>query len=715
MKIFKGALGRLTAEHKLSRAVGALALAGVLAGSSLAQAGVNDLPTTSVRGEKCYYYDVKTKESIYSVAQKLGITREAILKYNPSAADGLRARMRLFFPVGNFGGTPASKGAAASAAETYVVKKGDTLYGVAKKFGMTADELVRLNPAANDGISQGMRLTLRSSSPPAPKDTPVLPAPDADGTVRYTIGQGDTLYSIATGYGVSLESILENNPQLDPLRYKQGDVIVIPASALQAAKTPAPAPSTSTPTTPSNSASTLAALADAAREQQQIAAEEAAEEESADDLAAPAPSSKEVAVEKTDDAPESPVTLGETADLPIPQEYAVTAAQGEEAAVPNPFADALEAAAPAEADTLHVAVMLPFMLSEPNLTRTTQLYTEFYKGMLLGAEQLRSTPGAPVKFHFYDTAANADTLNTVLSRPEVKEMDLVVAPDSGDQLAAIVNAVGEDVPVLNIFAVKDESYRNHRNVIQTNIPHDAMYAKAIELFLNKYADYTPVFLSRNGGAADKEEFTSALKARLTAEGRPYQEISYSNTLSDNDLSTVDPVVTPVVFVPASGSKSEFAKFVKAVTNLRANAPASDSVTLFGYPEWVTFRGESFDEICNLDASIYSRFMAAENDPDTRRVKEQFKQWFGTDMTEAIPSQGVLGYDVATFIINGLRTKAQTGVFPPEFDGVQSLWKLGWSGATAKDAQGQPTATGGLVNEALYLINYHPGGATEWKR
>lgn len=706
-----GAFVRLTGQPKLSRAVGVLALAGAIAGASAAMAGVvNTLPTTSVKGEKCYYYDVQTKESIYSVAQKLGITREAILKYNPSAADGLRAKMRLFFPVANFGGATAAAAKSGSATETYVAKKGDTLYGVAKKFGLTSDELIRLNPSAADGISSGMRLVVKAATQAAAPAAPALPGPDADGVTRYTIRQGDTLYSIATAYSVPLEALLAANPELDPLRYSQGDVITIPAGAAPKAVAAQPAPGATTPTTraATATAATIASLADAAREQQQMAAE-ADEEDAEANLPALEPN-----VEVADNAAPSPVTLDETADLPIPQEYAVTGAEGSDTALPNPFAGVEEAVAPAS-DTIHVAVMLPFMLSEPTLTRTTQLYTEFYKGMLLGAEQLRNTDGIPVKFHFYDTAANADTLNLILTRPEIKDMRLVVAPDSGDQLAAIVDAVGAEVPVLNIFAVKDESYRNHRNVIQTNIPHDAMYSKAIDMFMSKYADYTPVFLARNGGAADKESFTTELKARLAAEGKLYREITYSNTLTDNDLSALDLAGAPVVFVPISGSKTEFAKFVKAITNLRNNAPMPDSVTLFGYPEWITFRGDSFDEICNLDTSIYSRFMATDSDRETRRVKEAFKQWFGTDMTEAVPNQGVLGYDVATFIVNGLRAKEVNGVFPSELRGVQSLWRLGWSGASATDATGQPTATGGLVNEALYLINYHPGGTVEWNK
>lgn len=62
----------------------------------LAGAALADLPKTQVKGRSCYYYDVQPRESIYGVSEKLGVTREAILRHNPSAADGLKPKMRLF-------------------------------------------------------------------------------------------------------------------------------------------------------------------------------------------------------------------------------------------------------------------------------------------------------------------------------------------------------------------------------------------------------------------------------------------------------------------------------------------------------------------------------------------------------------------------------------------------------------------------------------------
>ncbi|MBD5224901.1 MAG: LysM peptidoglycan-binding domain-containing protein [Bacteroidales bacterium] len=662
-----------------------------------ASAEVSDLPLISVKGQNCYYYDVQPKETIYQVAQRLGITRDRIIEFNPSAADGLKPKMRLFFPVKEFSGDDAQlenrKAVYANAAgvKQHVVKKGETLYGIAHMYGMTPDELALMNPSAADGLKTGDILIINegevTSDYVADADDSAeisVGQPDEDGMVRHTIKKGETLFGIANSYNIALEAMLEANPSLDPLKYKVGQVINVPVGQLAedyAAHVTA------------NAAPTLVVPSKAA------SPAEAEEKDSGEDeISRRYPGAYDnttVIVAGEEDGEEVNADNSDTED----NDDDDTGNDIEEYAEP-----------------LNVAVLLPFMLDEPTMSRTTQLYTEFFKGMLMGAEDMQQQEGIPVIFHFFDTSASLDSVNSILHRPVMEDIDLVVAPDNVSHLSAIVESVGDEVPVLNIFAVKDESYRTHRNLIQTNIPHDAMYAKAIEMFMEKYAGYTPVFLSRSDGVADKETFTGGLKKCLAAKDVQYREINYPTSLTEGDLAGIDAASGPVVFVPNSGSKTEFAKFIGAITAFRDNAPDPSSVTLFGYPEWVTFRGDSFDDICSMEATVYSRFMANDEDADTRRLKDRYKQLYGTEMFEAVPTQGILGYDIATFIVKGLREKENTGVFPPEFDGIQSYWRLGWSGVSVTDeATGEVTSNGGPVNEALYFINYRPGGVVEWKK
>ena len=92
------------------------------------------LPIRTIGGEKYYYYEVKNKETIYSISNKLGISKEAIIRYNPDAAEGLEKEQLLFFPVIDF---IDSSNASSDIPRTFAhtVEKGETLYkeGMIKK------------------------------------------------------------------------------------------------------------------------------------------------------------------------------------------------------------------------------------------------------------------------------------------------------------------------------------------------------------------------------------------------------------------------------------------------------------------------------------------------------------------------------------------------------------------------------------------------------
>lgn len=79
-----------------------LTIAALMAGAAslfALHAAVKDLPVKKVNGRMYHYYEVPAKETVYSLCYKLDITKDEMIRHNPSVADGLRAGMTLFFPV----------------------------------------------------------------------------------------------------------------------------------------------------------------------------------------------------------------------------------------------------------------------------------------------------------------------------------------------------------------------------------------------------------------------------------------------------------------------------------------------------------------------------------------------------------------------------------------------------------------------------------------
>ncbi|MGI6286209.1 hypothetical protein MHOCP_13160 [Moorella humiferrea] len=102
----------------------------------------------------------------------------------------------------------------------YTVKSGDTMYLIARHFGISLDELIAANPQVRDPnlIYPGQVLCI-------PKRMPV-PCP---GGFHYTVQPGDSMYSIAQKFNVSLDALIAANPQVkDPNLIYPGEVLCIP-------------------------------------------------------------------------------------------------------------------------------------------------------------------------------------------------------------------------------------------------------------------------------------------------------------------------------------------------------------------------------------------------------------------------------------------------------------------------------------------------------
>jgi murein DD-endopeptidase MepM/ murein hydrolase activator NlpD len=139
---------------------------------------------------------------------------------------------------------------AAPTYQMHTVRKGDTLYGLAKRYGVTVNELKQLNNLSGSSLSIGQQLKVKPLKPetkPKPKQEkkPVVSTPQptqdtqnqpeeitADETgatyVIHTVKRGDSLFEISKRYGVTVTQIKQlnnlRNNRIDPgqkLRIKQ--------------------------------------------------------------------------------------------------------------------------------------------------------------------------------------------------------------------------------------------------------------------------------------------------------------------------------------------------------------------------------------------------------------------------------------------------------------------------------------------------------------
>lgn len=122
----------------------------------------------------------------------------------------------------------AASAAVAQPTDTYLVRQGDTLFGIARAHGVSVELLRQWNHLSDDRIHAGQRLIV--SEPPPDDEPPDTPLADTTGPAyaAYTVRPGETLYTLAQRFGVPADTLFALNDSLTaPL--EAGQTLRLPA------------------------------------------------------------------------------------------------------------------------------------------------------------------------------------------------------------------------------------------------------------------------------------------------------------------------------------------------------------------------------------------------------------------------------------------------------------------------------------------------------
>ena len=151
------------------------------------------------------------------------------------------------------GFAPTAQGSVSGSGH-YQVERGDSLFGIARRFGLTIDALKAMNSLDGDRISVGQRLTVQVAST-AVNEAMSNQAPDLSDDSRpqaeqahtYVVQSGDTAFRIAKTAGISLETLASLNDLDAEWRLSVGQVLSLASPSVNQPVTGA----TSMPPTPS--------------------------------------------------------------------------------------------------------------------------------------------------------------------------------------------------------------------------------------------------------------------------------------------------------------------------------------------------------------------------------------------------------------------------------------------------------------------------------
>lgn len=121
-----------------------------------------------------------------------------------------------------------------SAQKSHTVVKGDTPYNIAKKYGLTVDELLKLNPSVKDGkLAIGEVLTVKNDKTVSSSKVNITTKPAAGGKLgKIVLQPKQTIYGITKQYRISETDLRKLNPDLES-HMKIGDEITLPLESIK--------------------------------------------------------------------------------------------------------------------------------------------------------------------------------------------------------------------------------------------------------------------------------------------------------------------------------------------------------------------------------------------------------------------------------------------------------------------------------------------------
>lgn len=144
-------------------------------------------------------YTVKSGDTLWSIAKNNGLTVDELKTLNNLSSNKLSIGQKLKLSKDTVGNE-----------NVYIIKSGDTLYSIAKKYGVNVDELKNYNNLNSNILKVGQ----------------VLKIPQKE-VNKYIVKSGDTLYKIAKNFGITVDELMALN-NLNNTNLSIGQELILP-------------------------------------------------------------------------------------------------------------------------------------------------------------------------------------------------------------------------------------------------------------------------------------------------------------------------------------------------------------------------------------------------------------------------------------------------------------------------------------------------------
>lgn len=495
---------------------------------------------------------------------------------------------------------------------------------------------------------------------------------------EHVVRPGDTLYSISKFYGVTVEAIQAANPSIEGTNIPTGMKLVIPDAAAE----------TTT---------------------EQKTAEQIKSAKSALSFTNKKEGKKDNDKEVTIDRSSPTVIIGDSKSTPSVNFTNKPALPTYNVMGNGHWTDG----------TLTLAVILPFNLNAKTADeqKVQMRSVEFYEGVLMAVDEVQQM-GRRVSVLAFDLGT--ESIHSILQNQGLLSADFIIGPMDEASLKPVADW-GEEhgTPVVSPFVFNASFIDQYEHLFQINTQKSMLYPQLTEDLLNRFSDYTVVFLTDSINMKKSDPYPALLKKELRTLGIQYKEMTFRRpeTLMACD-SILGIMEKNILFVPVTPQQESLRRMFSGLQHVKilrearfqdallhgTAAKGQPKMAVLGYPEWVLYTNDMIDYFYDLNVYLFSKLYVNPFDPFVKRFYDNFKAWYNKDLMSLMPKYGILGYDITRFFLRSLSRHGQhieERLIGQEEDCLQNVFCF---------ERGEDNK--GFYNHGLYLVHFTPESTIE---
>lgn len=573
---------------------------------------------------------------------------------------------------------------------TYVAKKGESLFGIANRFGWDPEILSNTNkeletPLSNGDLiyypvaknTKGSKAGAVKNEKEEPETVALDPEVDTekDGVVYHKVQDDDSLLGLAQEYETTVEDLYKMNPGISYDNPEPGETIRIKTGTR-------------------NEGATAQMV-----QEEQISGLTTYKVRRGDNWASVA-EAKGISVDLLKEANPTIGKLKRGDVITIPnvetvevERMVVTTDPREETEegrreLYNEVHDLNSKIYDANGNISPNAVSVAIVLSNPDSNRDM----EFARGAILAVDDMK-TRSFPTRLTIID---GSQSQTEVIGAIEGFAPTLIVTTADKDLPKYIAEYARENSKhIVNAFDVKDESYIDNASVIQYLAPTSYFNDEVASYLTDKYAGYTLMVAGKMEGSDTMGE--SILKAYINKNEAMPQEVLIEE-LADMTLPEEDGRY--LIYATPAG-KEDVKSLLDKITSLRDRNPLAD-IRIVGRPSWITMADAQREAFEQNGVLLPTRFFFDAEEQASRRFIEGFKNIYGHTPMKSYPVYSATAYDILTYFLPNISHTG--GDFNADFRKYGTL--------QSPISLERVNNWGGVVNPCVYVVEFRPFGGVK---